>query len=687
MSQLLYIDTETFSEIPIAYGSYKYAEQAEILIVAYAFAEEPVQVWDVTTDSVIPLDLKTALNDPAVTVVIHNSSFDRTVLRAVLKIDIPVERIHDTLVQARTVGLPGALSTLCDIFKIPAEHAKDKRGKDLIRLFCVPRPKNSTIRRATHETHPEEWRQFIDYARLDIEATRKLYHLIPKWNYNNSERALWHLDQRINDTGLYIDTKLAEAAIRAIDIAKRSLNAQTSEVTYGFLHSTTQRDELLRFILGTHGITLPDTQKDTLERRLNDPELPQAVRELIANRLQICTTSTAKYQTVLNCVNNDGRLRGTLEFCGAGRTGRYAGRKFQPQNLPSKNLPPQEDIDLGIETLKNDCADLVFDNIMKLTSSCIRGCITAPPGKKLIVADLANIEGRDTAWLAGEEWKIQAFRDYDAGAGPDLYKLAYAKAFNIGLEDVTKPMRNIGKVMELMLGYGGGVSAFLTGAATYGIDLDAMAHGAQKNIPKEIWSEATRAYDWAVKEKRTLNLESLTYKVCDSFKRMWREANPNITAFWGGLERAVIAAIEQPGKLIIVRDLKLQRDGSWLRIVLPSGRALCYVFPRVEENKISYMGISPYSKKWGRIHSWGGKLMENLSQAIARDIMMYTMPKIENAGYTIVLTVHDEIVTEVPDSDEFTAEGLSALLSAPHAWCKELPLAASGFESYRYRKQ
>ncbi|HBI8282959.1 TPA: DNA polymerase, partial [Escherichia coli] len=215
--------------------------------------------------------------------------------------------------------------------------------------------------------------------------------------------------------------------------------------TDGEVQAATQRDALIKHIVESYGVELPDMQRSTLERRIADPDLPSAVKELLAIRLQASTTSTSKYKALMKGVSHDGRLRGTLQFCGASRTGRWAGRLFQPQNLPRPSLK-QEQIDEGIEALKAGCADLLFDNIMELTSSALRGCIIAPTGKKLVVSDLSNIEGRMLAWLAGEEWKLNAFREYDAGTGPDLYKLAYAKAFDIAPDDVDKHMRQIGKV-------------------------------------------------------------------------------------------------------------------------------------------------------------------------------------------------------------------------------------------------
>lgn len=694
----LFADTETFCDIPINYGAHRYAEAVEVMVFAFAVNDGPRMVWDLTSKSgdtpLWKFEIEKLLSG-ADRIVFHNSAFDRAVIESALGIKIPVEKVRDTMVQARTLGLPGALDTLCDILKIPADKAKSKKGKDLIQLFCKSRPANSQLRRATRETHPKEWTDFLEYAGLDIEAMRAIYNKLPTWNYSDRELTLWQLDQKINDRGVRIDTELAAAALRTIERTKRKLDAGTSDATLGCVDSATRRDQLLRFILGAYGVELPDMQSATLERRINDPDLPQGLRDLLAIRLQTCTTSTAKYRTLLNGVNTDGRLRGTLEFCGAGRTGRWSGRKFQPHNLPSRNLMEPEDIERGIILLKRDAAELVYDNMMWLTSSCLRGAIIPTDDHNLFTSDLANIEGRDAAWLAGEEWKIKAFEEFDKGVGYDLYKLSYAKAFNIRPEDVTKHQRQIGKVMELMLQYEGGVGAFLTGAAGYGIDLDAMADVAWENIPQRIVSKSQATWRRRKQEEKdkkvapgtlTFQLSERTYIVCDALKLMWREAHPAISSYWEELKQGVIRAIENPGKDILCRKLILRRDAAWLRIILPSGRSLCYGAPLVEDGKISYMGVNQYTRKWGRISTYGGKIFENVCQAVARDVMAHNMPEIELHGYRILFSVHDEVVTEAPANDDFSAEDLSRILARNPPWAIDMPLAAGGFRSNRYRK-
>lgn len=683
----LFLDLETFCTVPINHGTHAYAAQAEIMLFAYAIDKQPAKVWDVTCTPA-PQELLNALKT-AQRIVAHNSHFDRTVLRHTMpKFCPPVEKWFDTMVQAYSHSLKGGLSDLCDIFKVSAEHTKDKDGRKLIHLFCKPQPKNRKVARATSQTHPTQWAKFIEYARLDVEAMRALYHKMPTWNYRNEELALWHLDQRINDRGVAIDTQLVAGALTTLAHEKKQLDKQTQAQTQGEVQAATQRDALLKHILEAHGVSLPNLQKSTLERRLHDENLPQAVRNLIALRLQSATTSTSKFKALTKSMSQDGRLRGCLQFNGAMRTGRWAGRVFQPQNLP-RPTHKQHEIDTAIDAIKNNVLEITTDNVMAMVSSTLRGCLTAPASKKLVVSDLSNIEGRVQAWLAGENWKLKAFKAFDAGTGHDLYKLAYAKSFNVTPQSVKKDQRQIGKVQELALGYGGGVSAFLSMAANYGMDLKSMAKEAYDHIPPRIMNEASRSLAWhKLQDRSTHGLTNEVWQVCDSFKRMWREAHPQIATLWQTLETTVKKAIIHKGKLYrINKHLSVLYQGAWLRIRLPSGRFLCYPAANWNSKKgIYYKGVNSYTKKWENITTYGGKLFENICQAVARDVLAHNMQMIENAGYEIVLTVHDEVICEALDTDEFNETELSSLLATNPKWAEELPLAAGGFEAYRYRK-
>ena len=685
----LYLDLETFSETPITHGTHAYAANAEILLAAWAWDDAPVQVADFTANppEQVPFDVSTFASDPDVEVVIHNSHFDRTVIRHVWGIDILTSRIHDTMVQAMAHSLPGSLGMLCEVLGLPSDKAKDKDGKRLINLFCKPLGKNRKLDRATRETHPAEWERFKAYAASDIEAMREVKKRMPVINFTPAERELWQLDQRINDRGVAIDLGLVYSAIEAIDKAKRELAGRTVALTDGSVSSTTLNEVFRLHLFEAFGIDLPDLQMATIEKALAAADMNPAMRELLLIRLQASSTSTAKYRVLMRGTSADSRLRGLLQFCGAIRTGRWAGRLFQPQNLPRPTLK-QKAIDAGIEALRAGCAHLTTDNVMELISSAIRSCIVAPPGSKLVVADLSNIEGRVQSWLANEEWKLKAFRDFDAKTGPDLYKLAYSKSFGIKPEAVTDDQRQVGKVQELALGYEGGVGAFATFASAYSIDLNDLAQKVLLDAPIDTIAQADKFLGWFKKDNKSrYGLSDDAFVACDVLKRMWRDAHPNIANYWAALKDLSIKALVNRGNTFSELGLKVRASKNWLVIGLPSGRALCYPAPKIEDgDKITYMGIDQYTRKWTRTHTHGGKLFENLCQAVARDIMAANMPLIEVAGYKIVLTVHDEIIAEAPDEPQYNAKHLASLLAANPAWAPDIPLAAAGFETYRYRK-
>lgn len=407
----LYLDLETYCTVPIAHGTHAYADKAEVMLLAYAVGEDDPQVLQFPDEihSDRWAQLRATLDEPSVRVVIHNSHFDRTVLRHAMGVVIPTSRIHDTMVQALSHGLPPSLGQLGEVLGLPADKAKDKDGKKLIHLFCKPLPDNRILRRATQATHPAEWERFRAYAASDIVAMRECMRRMPSLNNTETEIALWQLDQKINDRGVSIDLGLARAAIDAVAKAQANLKQQAQDITGGAVRSTTQGAVLRLQILEQFGVDMPDLQMGTVEKYLADPAVPEALKELLEVRLQASSTSTKKYQTLINGTSSDGRLRGTLQFNGAARTGRWAGRLFQPQNLPRPTLK-QPMIDAGIDAIKAGIADMVTDNVMELASSAIRGTIIATTrtlnGRKLVVADLANIEGRVQAWLANEEWKL-----------------------------------------------------------------------------------------------------------------------------------------------------------------------------------------------------------------------------------------------------------------------------------------
>lgn len=373
----LYIDTETFSATPIKYGAHRYAEDAEVLLVPFAFDDDPVTVWDLTDTTAGDWRWKCELQDMidhADRVVIHNSMFDRVVLAA-HGVHLPVEKIDDTMVVALMHSLPAGLGQLGEVLGVPSDKAKDKEGRKLIQLFCSPCPKNWKITRATRETHPEEWQRFVEYARRDVVAMRDIRARLPRWNDTASERALWCLDQRINDRGIAVDSDLARSAIRAFERALRSLADHCSALTNGAVPSATQRQKFIDYLRGELGYEIADLTKGGIDN-LMAGDLPPKVRELLEIRRQAASTTPAKYKVLLDAACSDGRLRGLMQFCGASRTGRDAGRIFQPQNLMRPTMS-NEQIELGIAAMKADCEDLLFDNVSELCGNAVRGALVA----------------------------------------------------------------------------------------------------------------------------------------------------------------------------------------------------------------------------------------------------------------------------------------------------------------------
>lgn len=358
----LWVDTETFSETPIKHGTYRYVADCELMIVSWALDDGQVVVEDLTAGSPSAA-LQLALFE-ADEVWAHNAMFDRGVVaKHLAAFAPPLARWRCTMVKALSHSLPGGLDKLCEILQVPQDQAKHKAGKELVRLFCMPRPANSKLRRATRETHPIEWQRFLDYAGADILAMRQVDKKLPSWNYGGEtaagrrELALWHLDQQINDRGFAVDLELADAAIRAIDEEQTRLAGAAWAHSDGALNAATQRDAMLEHLLAEYNISLPDLRSSTLEKRLADPEIPDGMKELLRIRLQASTTSTAKYKAIRNGAVA-GRLRGTMQFNGAGRTGRWAHRGAQPGNMPRPTMKV-EDIEAGIDALKMGMADLV----------------------------------------------------------------------------------------------------------------------------------------------------------------------------------------------------------------------------------------------------------------------------------------------------------------------------------------
>lgn len=715
---LCYADLETKSECDLkAHGTARYAEHpsTDIQLFSYAFGEGAVKVWSKEDGEVMPEDLRAAFVNPKVIFWYHNSWFDRNVIENVLKIKLPIQRYRCSMATALSHGLPAALDKCGEVLGIREDARKIKDGKRLVFLFCKPKKqKDGSLKWATPQTHPEDWKKYKEYCQTDVIAMREIVKKIPKWNYpyNKNELELWYLDQTVNSRGMYIDLELANTAMAAITITQADLAKSTKKMTDGDVDTAGQRDEMLKHILFEYGIELPNMQKATLQRLVENEDIPAPLRELLEVRLRTCTTSTAKYKKIVLATSADRRLRGTIQFSGASRTQRDAGRVTQVQNYPSKNLMPPEDTKEGIDALKNDTAYLLGYDIMWLTSSALRYTIFAPEGKKLVVSDLANIEGRILAYLAGETWKIQAFKDFDAGTGPDLYKLAYAKAFGIHHSEVTKAQRNfVGKILELSLGYMGGCGAIVTFATAFGLILADLADQVRPAVPPEVLKEAASFYEWlkGMEEKemrakakaagtpdlwaqfkvpsKVCSLPPETHAPIESLKRLWRREHPATVALWKAADEACRNAVFTSGVDFHFGKCSARRSGKWVRITLPSGHVLCYPGMRVAKNNdLVFKGIDQFTKKWGDITTSPGKLVENCTQALARDVFKYGQLEAERRGYKVIMPLHDELVCEVPDTEKFTVHGLEQLMAEVPPWAEGLPLQATGFEDYRYHK-
>lgn len=754
---LLYLDTETFSEADLKkVGSYAYTEHptTEIVICTYAFDDGPVQVWDATDGSDMPRDLRQAMRklqkpDSNIKLVGQNFlMFDRLVIKHCWGFELLVENIIDTMIVAFRHALPGSLAALCEVLNIDASMAKDKRGKALIQRFCKPTPKNYKIRRYTADTHPKEWAEFIAYAKSDITSMREVYKKMPKWGNSEFEDRVLHLDQVINDRGFKVDVALAESAIEAVTRHKEELQEEAQRKYGG---SLTGKDFLpiLQELAPAHRIH--NAQKSTLNDLLADDDLPDDARTIIEMRLGAASTASTKYAPLLLGRSSDDRRRGCLQYGGAKRTLRWAGKGFQPQNLARgyyhddpKNKKKKVRYDwmsdkdwwrvthplsYGIDLLLKGRAHRRFD-VAKLTASTVRSCIIPEAGHKFVVADYSNVEGRGLAFLSGEETALDTFR-----SGLDIYCVTAGKMFGMDPDDIKKnfnDIRQIGKACELGLGYEGGVGAFVTFAKNLGLDLTEMAKTMAGTFPDHIWAATARGYEWArIQEAKrpprpgekddrpSYILDKKVWRTCDAIKRMWRESHPQTVAFWHDLKDGILAAVRNPGRdfwaganirsngeraIRIWRTTETDSSGRnipgwWLCMELPSGRILSYpgigvsVTKETDEDgrvntnvRIKYQGENQLTRQWTTLYTHGGKACENIVQAFCRDLLAYAMLNVEAGGYPIVLSVHDELVCETPDTPDYTVAELEKLMCALPEWAEGFPLVAEGAELKRYAK-
>ena len=757
----VFIDHESFSEADLKrVGSYAYSEHksTEILLTTYAFGDEAVEAYDATAGGKIPSELRDLLRylqrnpgkkgNPKL-IGANYLLFDRLLLRNCWGFEIDPRDIIDTMVCAFRHALPGSLAMQCEVLQIAEENAKDKRGKALIQRFCKPTPKNYKIRRYDASTHPEEWKAFIQYAKSDITSMREVFAALPDWGNIEFENTVLAVDQRINDRGFFVDTALANAAIDAVKQHKIELQAEANE-KYGAGLTGAAFLPTLRELAPAHEIL--NAQKSTLNDLLADDDLPDGARAIIEMRLGASSTASTKYNPLLLGLSADGRRRGCLQYGGAKRTLRWAGKGFQPQNLARGYFSDYDndgnytgELTDGITMLLAGRAQWAYD-VSRLTASTVRGCIIPTEGNKLVVADYSNVEGRGLAWAAGEETALDTFR-----SGLDIYCVTAGKMFGLEpdvIKKTRKDLRQIGKACELGLGYGGGVAAFLTFAKNLGLNLYDMAEVMKGTFPDHIWAAAKRGYEYArIQEKNKLgfngqkpdrpsyDLPKNVWLTCDSIKRMWRESHPATCRLWVDLEESAMMAIKNPGKVYWAgapvrengdRAIKITRTftrengervpGWWLKVELPSGRVLSYpgIGISVEKvldgepdyitdvsdkgfkinagrkaeyrERIRYMGENQTTRQWGKQYTYGGKLAENITQALCRDLLAVALVNVDAAGWPIVLHVHDEVVCEVPNEPEYTVAKLEEMMCTLPSWAAGFPLAAEGAEMMRYAK-
>lgn len=641
------IDIETYSSYDLkTCGVYRYVEAPDwaILLFAYAVDGGPVQCVDLASGETLPEDVLAALTDPTVVKTAYNATFERVNLGRYLGQRLDPAQWRCTMVRAARLGLPLPLGQCGEVLRL--EAGKMKEGAALIRYFSLP-GKNG---RHYPADAPERWATFKAYNIRDVEVEQAILAKVRRLEVPAFDDQLYIADQEINDRGVLIDRQLVANAER-FDTEYKALLAHQAKTLTG-LDNPNSPAQLKRYLLETTGSEVETLNKKVLAD-LKDQlaEYPDA-QELIELRQDMAKTSSKKYTAMLKCVCDDGRIHGLLQFYGAARTGRWAGRLVQVQNLPQNHLAS---LDYARSLIKRGDLEEFTDNYSNPThvlSELIRTAFVAAPGHVFHVCDFSAIEARVIAWLAGENWVLDVFK-----AGGDIYCSTASKMFGVPVEKhgANAELRQKGKIAVLALGYGGGVSA-----------LEAMG-GARLGLSED-------------EEKEIVQL--------------WRKSNQNITQLWQTLEAAAIKAIETGESVRVNRGIVVAKQWGMLTITLPSGRTLCY--PRVsigiERNDgwrgdheiIEYEGTNQTTKKWGKIRTYGGKLTENVVQAIARDILGVVILRAREAGLPVVFHIHDEIVVEAQPSQ--TLEQVEALFSKPIDWCRDLPLKGAGYSTPYYLK-
>ena len=644
MAQLMAIDIETYSDISLPdCGVHRYvsSEQFEILLFAYSIDEGEIQVIDLASGEEMPEEVMDLLMDDSVIKTAFNAVFERTCINRYFGLSLPPEVWRCTAVQSAILALPLSLEGVGEALSL--DKKKMSEGKELIRFFCMPckaTKANGGRTRNLPSDAPEKWEQFKTYCKRDVDVEMQIRKKLKNYPIPDREQVLYCMDQRINDRGIRVDTQMVGQAI-ACDLLYKEAAAKRAYELSGLENPNSVSQ--LKGWLSDKGIEVDSLAKDTVTELVGKTE--GEVSELLKLRLAMSKTSVKKYEAIERAVC-DGRVHGLLQFYGANRTGRWAGRLVQIHNLPQNHM---EDLELARSLVKEgrfDLVELLYPSTPEVLSELIRTAFVAKPGCRFIISDFSAIEARVLAWMSGEAWRLRVFSTHGK-----IYEASPSAMFGVPIEEIGKTslLRQKGKIAELALGYGGSVGALVSMGAT----------------------------------KMGLSEEELPDLVSQ-----WRLANPHITEFWWKVDAAAFKAVKERCTVQMDR-LLFEYRGGILFIHLPSGRKLSYVKPRLELNRfgregITYEGVGE-SKKWTRIETYGPKMVENIVQAVSRDILAEAMLRLEKAGFDIVMHVHDEVVLEVPEGVS-SVEEVNELMAVNPSWTMGLPLKAAGFESAFYKK-
>jgi DNA polymerase len=655
MTRRLHIDIETYSGESLAdCGVHRYAEHPDfqILLFAYAFDEAPVTVVDLAQGATLPAPVLRALTDPKVVKVAHNATFERTCIGRMLGKELDPLQWECTMAQCARCGLPLSLGEAAKALGL--EVQKMTEGKKLIKQFCLPH--EATLLGGSERVLPTDdlkgWQTFKDYCRMDVEVERELDKALAWLEPTQDEKALYALDQRINDRGVLVDMQLVDNAVRMDTIYKARLNVEAQQITG--LSNPNSATQLREWLGGRTGLQLDTLRKTDLPDIKGSTE-DEDVHRVLQIRAEMAKTSNKKYEAMQKTVCRDSRVRGLLQYHGT-RTGRWAGRLVQMQNLPQNHI---SDLGLARELLRDgdmDAMSLCYGNVPDTLSQLIRTAFVAPDGETFAVCDFSAIEARVLAWLAGEEWVLEVFRGHGK-----IYEATAAQMYGCSVEEISKtdPRRQKGKIAVLALGYQGGTGAL-------------AAMGGERMGG----------------ERMGLSAEDMAGIVRD-----WRKANPHIVKCWTNIEttaqRCVTTGIDQKVYGLIFH--RRPEDGT-MTIQLPSGRLLCYRSMTTGTNRfgngsLKYRGVNSTTNQWGWIETYGGKLTENIVQAIARDCLAHTLLALDRNGYPTVFHVHDEVVCEVPKQEGPEAlKRIQKIFADVPDWAEGLPLKGAGYVTDYYLK-